>query len=72
MLSVDQSSITADTAALIQAQHNEMQEKLTAQANHFNEYIQSIQQGNTTNTTLPSTDNPMSGTAHNHGGGPAI
>jgi hypothetical protein len=69
-LSVDQSSITADTAALLQAQHEEMQAKLVAQA-QFKDYIQSIQQ------TIPPHLNPpnpnlTSGTAHNHGGGPII
>jgi hypothetical protein len=68
-LSVDQSSITADTAALLQAQHATMQAKLAEQASKFEAYIKSL------NQTLPSPTpqtNSMSETAHNSGGGPAL
>jgi hypothetical protein len=68
--SIDPSSITADTAALLQAQHEEMQAKLDAQVNRFNQYIQS-QQNPPSQTTTPN-NTSMSATAHNTGGGPAL
>jgi hypothetical protein len=76
-LSVDQSSITADTAALLHAQHESKQAKLVEQANRFNEYLQSIQQpGPPSATQQQMTQQPnlnsTSGTAHNHGGGPIL
>jgi hypothetical protein len=70
-LSLDHSSITADTAALLQAQHEAMEAKLFAQETKFNEYIKSIQQSTPTPTSQPNL-NLTSGTAHNHGGGPII
>jgi flagellar biosynthesis GTPase FlhF len=70
--SIDPSSITADTAAILQAQHAEMQAKLDAQATQFAQFMQSIQQANPPNSiTTPNSDS-MSATAHNSGGGPAL
>jgi hypothetical protein len=71
-LSVDQSSITTDTAALLQAQHAEMQAKHAAQVLEFQAYIQSLQQSIPLNQSIPPNPNSMSETAHNSGGGPAL
>jgi hypothetical protein len=71
-LSVDPSSITTDTAALLQAQHEEMQAKLAAQESKFRAYIQSLQQSMPPNQAPPPIPNSMSETAQNSGGGPAL
>jgi hypothetical protein len=72
MISLDQSSITADTAVLLQAQHDELQAKLADQANKFNAFILSHNQANPTNPMNPLNLNSTTGTAQNHGGGPAL
>jgi hypothetical protein len=71
-ISLDQSSMTTDTAILLQTQHDEMQAKHAAQVLQFEAYIKSMQQSMQPNQAPPPNPNSMSETAQNSGGGPAL